>query len=349
MPRSVCRRKYTAYKCFKQVTPILAPPADFALTPHQDDYRHRLAKWRRNVGAHVALDVGPPAPTLDSAHGSLLVLSWNVWIGRGRLQEVISRIRNGDYAELGADPGLPLVALAQEAYRRDSSIPPLQEGARGRVIVARLGQPEDIVATAHGLGMHLRYAPSMRNGPTESDRGNAILSSLPLQNAHSFELPFVLQRRVAVTAAITLGTTRLRVISAHLDPRGPPGHKWLGAAGRALQAQHLISSVDDETAVLGADLNLGRGRYERTWRLLRDAGFTFGVPPSLPSWRHTYHAFPRLVLDYLLVRDRGGIIGKARVIRLDEHPSDRGARVFGSDHHPLLARIDLKAETENLR
>jgi hypothetical protein len=29
------------------------------------------------------------------------------------------------------------------------------------------------------------------------------------------------------------------------------------------------------------------------------------------------------------------------VHRLDEHPRDRGARVFGSDHHPLLARIDL--------
>jgi len=29
----------------------------------------------------------------------------------------------------------------------------------------------------------------------------------------------------------------------------------------------------------------------------------------------------------------------ARVVRLDEHPLDRGATVFGSDHHPLLARI----------
>ncbi len=349
MPRSVFSRKYTTYRYFQRVTSILASPADFDLTLHQDDYRLRLAKWRRNVGAPVVLDLAPPPPTHNSAHRSLLILSWNVWIGRGRLHEVISRIRNGDYAELGADPGLPLVALAQEAYRSDSSIPPLQEGGRGRVLMARLGQPEDIVASAHGLGMHLRYAPSMRNGPTGSDRGNAILSTLPLHNAQAFELPFVLQRRVAVTAAITLGTTRLRVISAHLDPRGPPGHSWLGAAGRALQAQHLISSVDDDTAVLGADLNLGRGRYERTWRLLRDAGFTFGVPPSVPPWRHTYHALPRLVLDYLLVRDRGGFIGKARVHRLDEHPNDRGARVFGSDHHPLLARIDLKSETGNLR
>ncbi len=96
----------------------------------------------------------------------------------------------------------------------------------------------------------------------------------------------------------------------------------------------------------GAPLNLGRGRYERAWRLLGEAGFTFGVPPSLPRWRHTFHALPRLVLDYLLVRDRTGVIAEASVHRLDEHPQDRGARVFGSDHHPLLARIDLQPSRE---
>jgi hypothetical protein len=33
------------------------------------------------------------------------------------------------------------------------------------------------------------------------------------------------------------------------------------------------------------------------------------------------------------------------VQRLDEHPQDRGPRVFGSDHHPLVARLDLHTET----
>ena len=93
--------------------------------------------------------------------------------------------------------------------------------------------------------------------------------------------------------------------------------------------------------ILGADLNLGRGRYERAWRLMGEAGFTFEVPPSTPAWRHTFHALPRLILDYLLVRDGRGAVRKAKVHRVDEHPLDRGPRVFGSDHHPLLARIDL--------
>ena len=175
----------------------------------------------------------------------------------------------------------------------------------------------------------------------QSDRGNAILSTLPLDSAEALELPLVLQRRVAVSAMVQVGHRSLRVVSAHLDPRGPPGHRWLGAAGRALQAQHLLSSLRDDTVILGADLNLGRGRYERAWRVLRDAGFSFGVPPSFPTWRHTFHALPRLVLDYLLVRDPSGAVEHARVHRLDEHPRDRGPLVFGSDHHPLLARIDL--------
>jgi endonuclease/exonuclease/phosphatase family metal-dependent hydrolase len=321
---------------------------EFGLTRHEDDEPHRLEEWRCNVGAHVALDL-TPAPSDGSLPRSLVVLSWNLWIGRGKLSTVVRRIRNGDYADLGADPGLPLIVMVQEAYRSDDTVPALQEGRVGRVLVAGLREQEDIVETARALRLNLRYAPSMRNGPTSSDRGNALLSTLPLQNARAIELPLVLQRRVAVAASAEVAGTRLGLISAHLDPRGAPGHRWLGASGRAHQARHLLGEVQDATAVLGADLNLGRGRYEPAWRLLEASGFTFGVPPTVPAWRHTFHALPRLVLDYILVRNRSGVVAAARVHRLDEHPDDRGARVFGSDHHPLLARIDLDAQPENSR
>ena len=316
----------------------MAEPSRFHLTHHHDDGRLRLERWRQNVGAPVALDLAG-ATGADSR--SIVVLSWNVWIGRGRLTEVISRLRDGEFGRHGADPDLPLIVLVQEAFRSDSSVPPVPSGQAGRVLVAGLGPQEDIVETAKLLGLSLRYAPSMRNSVARSDRGNAILSSLPLEEAHAFELPLVLQRRVAVSATVSLGGAKLRLVSAHLDPRGRPGHRWLGAAGRELQARHLLSSVTDDTVVLGADLNLGRGRYERAWRLLGEAGFSFGVPPTLPRWRHTFHALPRLILDYVLIRDRRGSIREGRVHRLDEHPRDRGPRVFGSDHHPLLARIDL--------
>jgi endonuclease/exonuclease/phosphatase family metal-dependent hydrolase len=316
----------------------LASPAEFIISPH-DDERVRLDCWRRNVGAPVALDLAAGSES-DHRSRSLIVLSWNVWIGRGRLRELVSRIRDGAFVGLGAERHAPLVVLVQEAFRSDSTIPPESSGRAGRMLARTLEQ-EDIVETARALGMNLRYAASMRNGVLQSDRGNAILSTLPLHGAEAFELPLVLQRRVPVAANIETCGLKLRVVSAHLDPRGPPGHRWLGTAGRARQAEHLLTRIGPGTAILGADLNLGRGRYEPAWRMLRDAGFTLGIPPSPPAWRHTFHAVPRLVLDYLLVRDLSGALKHARVHRLDEHPQDRGRLVFGSDHHPLLARIDL--------
>jgi endonuclease/exonuclease/phosphatase family metal-dependent hydrolase len=184
----------------------------------------------------------------------------------------------------------------------------------------------------------------MRNGGEATDRGNAILSDLPLGDALAFELPMVLQRRVSIVATLPLPGGPLHVVSAHLDPRGPPGYAWLGVAGRAAQTEYLLQQLPGDLVLLAADLNLGRGRRERAWRLLHEAQFTAGIPPATPEWRHTFHALralPRLVLDYVLLRDRLERVASAQVARLDEHPLDRGATVFGSDHHPLLAHVAL--------
>jgi endonuclease/exonuclease/phosphatase family metal-dependent hydrolase len=318
---------------------VTEPPSFPLVTAPVRTGDRRLASWRANVGGCVAYD-SPAVP--DSSPASLLVLSWNVWVGRGRLIELVGRLRDGAFGALGADPALPTVLLLQEAFRSDPSVPERSNGWAPREVVTRVRPREDIVEAAQRLGMHLRYAPSMRNGADRTDRGNAILSTFPLGDACAVELPFEYQRRTAVVATLELGARRVRLVSAHLDPRGPVGHKWLGAAGRAVQMRHLLDALADDTVVLGADLNLGRGRAEPAWRALQEAGFRFGVPAMLPPWRHTYHALPRLVLDYILVRNRRETITGARVHRLDEDPADRGPTVFGSDHHPLLARIDFQ-------
>ncbi|HET9039708.1 MAG TPA: endonuclease/exonuclease/phosphatase family protein [Gemmatimonadales bacterium] len=316
-------------------------PGAIAVTPWRGVEGHdRLEAWRANVGAPVALDCATADPR--PAVTELVVLSWNLWIGRGRLADVVARIRS--------ETDAAIVILAQEAYRSDATVPVRAPGRAARRAAGgfppRARPRADIVEAADTLGFNLRYVPSMRNGTGRSDRGNAILSELPLSHAWAFELPLVLQRRVPLAATLLLAGGPVHVVSAHLDPRGQPGATWLGVQGRAKQTTYLLEQLGGDVVVLGADLNLGRGRRERSWRLLHHAEFTSGVPAVTPGWRHTFHAVPRLVLDYVLVRDRVGRVAGARVERLDEHPLDRGPTVFGSDHHPLMAHVRLHVPEE---
>ena len=299
-----------------------------------------LVGWRANVGDHVALDLTGPAPP---AGRTLVVLCWNAWIGRGDIVRVVERIRGGEYATAGFPGDAPLVALIQEAYRADESVPARSNGLMARDFSRRGGHEHDIVAVARKLALNLRYAPSMRNGLARSDRGNAILASLPLDDALATELPFSMQRRVVVSATATVGATRVRLHSAHFDPRGPGARDLFGFAGRLRQAHELIRILHaggGEPHLLGADLNLARQRAEPAFRALRDAGFVTGVPARPITWKHTYHRMPRLLLDWILLAAPAGV-ETFEVRRIDEDPRDDGPFVFGSDHHPLIARIDF--------
>ena len=307
-----------------------------------------LPGWRDNVGAPVSLDVAAPASAVAAPVREIALLSWNVWVGRGRLREIVSRLRGGAYEGVGVVGDEPLVILVQEAFRSDETIPQRSNGSAPRDRPGDYRPEEDVAEVAGELGLSLRYVPSMRNGVHRSDRGNAVLSSLPLSEAAAFELPFVAQRRVSVETTVDLGgAERLRVCSAHLAPWGQVGRDWLGVAGRGLQSRALVEALDsgdpDVPLILGADLNTTRGRGEAAYRVLAEAGFTAGVPHRNPTWRHTYHMMPRLVIDHLLVRDPAHRVAAAEVHRLSENPRDAGPFVFGSDHHPLLARIELAA------
>jgi endonuclease/exonuclease/phosphatase family metal-dependent hydrolase len=313
-----------------------SPPFDLTLRADQ-----RLAGWRSAVGVPLSWD--PPAqpdfePAAVASPDELLVVAWNVWIGRGRLDALVSRLREYD---------LPLVILAQEVYRSDETIPRDATAYAASDFSQRAFPELDIAALARQLGLHLRYAPSMRNGAHRSDRGNAILSTLALEDACAWELPFSYQRRVAIAASVCLGGGRtVRLCSAHLDPRGGSARDLLGVLGRGAQADAVLERLEADRlpVVLGADLNLARGRRERAYRVFADAGFRHGVPERAPAWGHTYHRMPRLLLDWLLVRDHGGAIAGLEIERVDEEPDDRGPYVFGSDHHPLLARLTFAPE-----
>jgi endonuclease/exonuclease/phosphatase family metal-dependent hydrolase len=285
----------------------------------------------------IALDLAPP---LDRGVATIDVLSWNIAIGLGRLEEVVNTLRAGGFDGDIRRADRPLVVLVQEAYRSDNSVPErmLSRHHGGK---APRRTRADIVEIAHALGLSLRYAPSMRNGAHRSDRGNAILSSAAIADARAFPLPHVRQRRIAVAAELD-GLPFLTFVTAHLDTRG----RVQGRSGRLLQASALGRQLAeewgaDQSVVLGADFNSYLGAREPMFADLYRSGFVRLAHNG--RTRHTFHARGlRMLLDHILIRTTQSSIAAVQVTRLDETKSDRGPMIFGSDHHPLLARIELK-------
>jgi endonuclease/exonuclease/phosphatase family metal-dependent hydrolase len=291
-----------------------------------------LDRWRRSVGpAYVSRTAAAPAPA-----SRLLVVTWNTAVGSGDVVAFVNDLR----AREGRD--VPMVLLLQEVYRSGASVP--TELDRRASFAARIGlardeaQPRDIASVADALGMNACYAPSMRNGApkvSDEDRGNAILSTLPLSDLTAIELPFERQRRVAVVARVS-GLAAdgqpwsLRVVSAHFDNFGGVRRLWMVGSGyaRRRQARALVAYVSDATpTILGGDLNTWWGFDDRAYK---ETARAFQAP--LPRDRRpTFRGLLRL--DHVFFRLPEG--WRAQY--------ERGPSRTGSDHYPLIAYVDLAA------
>jgi endonuclease/exonuclease/phosphatase family metal-dependent hydrolase len=237
------------------------------------------------------------------------------------------------------------VLLLQEATRRDGTVPAhLPEGYPvPRSISSHRGARGAGIGRFADEGLAVLYAPSMRNGDAHAnddaeDRGNAILSTLPLLEPRIVELPIEHQRRVAVVAAVDGRTRdgvpwRLDLVNVHLDTALALLHGGPFTA-RARQVRALLEALGPprdpaagrDAMVFAGDLNTWRGADEPAVRILR------GVFPETPpadrgaTWRGPFgmHA----TLDYIFVR---GAVAPSRVTRLPSR--------FGSDHYPLLTIV----------
>lgn len=303
-------------------------PADSIawLSPAAVPDRMALDRWRWGVGQPVL----PPVTTPAMAGNTLTLVSWNVAVGDADILQCIRQL----------DRNAPLVLLLQEAYRSGPDVP--RELAPLTSYASRLGGRRagryDVRSVAASLGLQVYYVPSMRNGgPTVSneDRGNAILSNLPLGDLTAIELPFERQRRVAIAATVSGESLdgvpwSLRVVSAHLD--NMLGLQRLlasgGEAARARQIRGLLSGLNGEAPLaLGGDLNSWFGFGDKVYL---EAARAF--PQTLVTDRRpTFMGLLRL--DHLFFRLPPGW-------RAEFH---RGNDRFGSDHYPLIATIRIAA------
>jgi len=318
--------------------------------------------WRAAVGPPVwspwpggketgpVQEAGPPSLLLPSWE-TVRFVTWNLRVGAGDLGAFVTSLQR---------EGEPFVLLLQEAVRVGNTVP--SSPPPGSRWAGRIADPlppgrtrEDIAQLARNRGLSLLYAPSMRSGgpgdPPE-DRGNAILSSLPLEAPRVMELPVERQRRVGVAATIRLrgggsAPISLRLVSVHLENRAPWSRFWrIPGAARTAQARALVQALTpspvgagggDSPAlplptplVLGGDLNSWWGEQrEEAVRLLRRH---LPHPPTLEAVpTHHWELGLDRQSDYLLFRLPPGWTAWSR--RLPDE--------LGSDHWPVEGRIEV--------
>jgi endonuclease/exonuclease/phosphatase family metal-dependent hydrolase len=326
--------------------------------------RDRLVKWCQTVGPVVV--ESPPADAAPAIVDRLAIITWNVHVGGGDLEAIIGGLRTGEFTGGNAAP--EFVLLLQEAYREGSDVPSRFPAGSPlpRAIVERPpgGIRRDIRVVAARAGLHLFYAPAMRNNGADraaapEDRGTAILSTLPLADLQVIELPFERQRRVALAASVAGRTSdaagwQLRLANVQIDTtlaltRGGPiaarrrqAEALLDALSRADLMRSAARTVESgprtdrsgprteaTPMVLGGDFNTWLGNKEPAVEVMFRAFPETPRPADVATWRGPLGA--HATLDHVFVRGLFRFVSTRRL-------SGR----FGSDHYPLLTLVDFK-------
>jgi endonuclease/exonuclease/phosphatase family metal-dependent hydrolase len=334
-PSAGARGGMDSSTCASRTTRVDTGQIRWATSPEED--RSDLDEWCRGVGPPVyfpaAANIGgtSPPPLED-----LVVVTWNVHLAEGRLDQLVGELRRGRFT--GGRPVRHFVLLLQELYRRGAEVPTFTNEARSAFAI----RPRDPLSPdardqALGLGLSMLYVPSMRNGAELlEDRGNAILSTEPITAGLALELPFERQRRVAVGASLTVlnhgQPATLRLLDVHLEPLSSPKSLWVFRNPRKRQIAALLNLLttakyeSDRTwagTVLGGDFNTIQGGIEES--AYRDA--RIWGQSSLREDPRSTHFLGRL--DHLFFRLAPGWAASTTVIE----------EKFGSDHHPVLGQF----------
>ena len=222
--------------------------------------------------------------------------------------------------------------------------PDARPGAPRAAFRPRPRPAADIVEAAHALGLNLRYVPSMRNG-AEPERPR---QRDPVRSAARRCLG-VRAAAGAAAASAARGDAAARRRPAARRERAPRPAR---AAGRRVARRAPAARRRPRTCSTAARRRPGRARRRpqprprprasATWRLLHEAGLRRRRARRRPRLAaHVSRAARGWCSTTCSLRDRPARVAPRRVERLDEHPRDRGPTVFGSDHHPLLARVEL--------
>jgi endonuclease/exonuclease/phosphatase family metal-dependent hydrolase len=246
-----------------------------------------------------------PQPRADTRI-AFAIATWNMHAGRGDLPRFIDDLASGKLT--GTPPGEYIALLQEDVENTDE------------------GTGASMFAAAHGLAAF--FAPVRVNGAGAS--GNAIVSTLALDNPLKIALRRERQPRAAAMAWITVAGETLFVVNVHLENRVIWWRGLFSDNARSRQAAGLLQALPSHGhGVLGGDLNTWLGPGEAAWRAM--AGRFSDTPGDKPE--PTFH--DRLVLDHLFFDLPDGWLAVRRVI----------PDAYGSDHHPVVAVVEKGVET----
>lgn len=217
--------------------------------------------------------------------------------GRGELPQLLDDLASGG---LTGSPPRDYVLLLQEAIE---------------------GSDRDVRQIAASRQLSGFFSPVRRSRAQTS--GNAIVSTLPLQDVRVLELPQERQPRSAVIGAIDVASQRLFVVCTHLENRLGWLRGLFADRARGRQAEALLREIPPQGhGIVGGDLNTMLGPNEPAWRALLQR-FPEADERRQPTFRD------RLVLDHLFFDLPAGWTVTRRVIE----------ERYGSDHHPVVGLI----------
>lgn len=343
-------------QCPSQNGEDAVPKWYFPVTSRDNEH---LERWCKVIGPPVIDSVPSPRFGVLESDQPVALAVWNTDAGAGDVvgfleSELGLTCAGPASARRGSGPHV--ILLLQEALRRSPQLgalaeswitpPPVEE-------VDRPGQRLDVTEVARRCGLALFYVPAARNGHQRrggsgEDKGNAILSTLPLSEFVVIELPFESARRVVVGATVRDARgSGLRLLSAHLITT-PQAWRVLTTANssrfrQAAAIRTVLDSIERRPAtngvtqwtstVLAGDFNTWSTNESALRFLLQ-----FFPDSPRPLMDRTRGPFPT---DHVLFRRHHGPGAAATLVpgsyrRIEDR--------FYSDHHPILALFKFELD-----
>lgn len=297
----------------------------------------------------ASIEFGSVAPEASATgeHTKLIIASYNIRYAVGsRL------ISSGLLRRIGLNPPQPRAArvahnikTASQTFSDGALLPPveilaLQEadkrtGRAGGHHVARELAEQLGMGWVHVAAGLPRQRPKQRQWwlnfeepislDDAGDTGVALLSQLPFADVTRIDLPWhecAWRPRLAVAATVSLGSGKLRLFNAHIDPHAAAGVQ-LEQLGAMMEQANQFSGP---TVVLGDFNTLSKQKCTETRRFMEALGYSTPFPTGTATWRG---GGLRMHADWIFVR--GAIISTWGVAR----------PLAVSDHWPIWAEISL--------